>query len=157
MAEYIVLAVVLIIFTYISIKDWKTGFISILLNFIILGLSIAYTILVKTTLISNLIKLAIFVAPFILTELIYQLFFNKAKDEEKFLIGGGDIILFASISLILSTFGMMMMFFFACLASLVVAGIIKERRVPFAPFLEFGMIIAILFADKISILLNSLY
>jgi len=145
----IILIAIFSIYTYVAVRDWQTGLISLKLNFSILLLSIFYAVINKSDLGIILTNLLIFVLPFILIELIYQIFCNKEKDDEKFLIGGGDIILFISMSLVLNVFGMIIMFFFASLSSLIVAKIAKEKRIPFAPFLEFGFLIACIFADKI--------
>jgi len=150
--DLLILITIFIIYTYIAIKDWKTGFISLILNFSIFILSIIYAFINKTNLTGILLNLLIFVVPFILIEFIFQVFGNKEKDEEKFLIGGGDIILFASMSIILSLFGMVVMFFFASLSSLIAGKITNKKRIPFAPFLEFGFLIACLFANKFYIL-----
>lgn len=140
--ELIPLGLILYIFTYISIKDYQTGEISIVLNFTLLGLAVVYAIMIKTFPIINLVC---FTLPFILIEAIYQLFFNKEKDDDKFLIGGGDIILFASLSLILSTvFGMLYMFFISSLLTLIVSKIKTKKIIPFAPFLQIGMLVSYL-------------
>ena len=140
--ELIPLGIILGIFTYISIRDYQTGYISIPLNFTLLGLAVVYAIMIKTFPIINLVC---FTVPFILIETIYQLFFNKEKDEDKFLIGGGDIVLFASLSLILSTvFGMLYMFFISSLLTLIVSKIKKKNIIPYAPFLQIGMLISYL-------------
>lgn len=140
--ELIPLGLILCIFTYISIRDYQTGYISIPLNFILLGLAIVYAVMIKTLPIINLLC---FTVPFILIETIYQLFFNKEKDDDKFLIGGGDIVLFASLSLILSTvFGMLYMFFVSSLLSLIVSKIKTKKIIPFAPFLQIGMLVSYL-------------
>lgn len=149
MIQYIILILIFLIFTYIAIKDWQTGLISIPLNFILLGFSVLYAVLERIPISDILIRFLLFVLPFILIEAIFQIFFNKEKDENRFLIGGGDIILFASISLILSAFGMIIMFFLASLGSVIVSGILKIKRVPFAPFLEIGLIIAYFFSENI--------
>lgn len=147
--DIIVLIIIFAIYTYIAIKDWKTGLISLGLNFFIFILSIIYAILNKTNITQILVNLLIFVLPFILVEAIFQIFFNKEKDDDKFLIGGGDIILFSSMSIVLSLFGMVIMFFMASLSSLIIAKIVKKKKIHFAPFLEFGFLIACILADKI--------
>lgn len=140
--ELIPLGVIFCIFTYISIRDYQTGEISIPLNFIILGLAVVYAFMIKAVPVINVLC---FTVPFILIESIYQLFFNKEKDENKFLIGGGDIVLFASISLILSSvFAMLYMFFVSSLLSLIVSKIKIQKIIPFAPFLQIGMLISYL-------------
>ena len=140
--ELIPLGLILCIFTYISIRDYQTGEISIVLNFMLLGLAIIYAIMIK---IFPIINVVCFTVPFILIESVYQLFFNKEKDEDKFLIGGGDIVLFASISLVLSTvFSMLYMFFVSSLLSLIVSKIKTKRIIPFAPFLQIGMLVSYL-------------
>ena len=139
-----ILILIFIIYTFVAVGDWKTGLISLLLNFSILGLSIVYTVINKVPLSYTILKLLIFVLPFIIIETVYQIFFNKEKDDEKFLIGGGDILLFTSMSLVLNVIGMMIMFFFSSLSSLIVSMIVKTKRIPFAPFLEFGFLMAIL-------------
>lgn len=139
---------ILFILSYISIEDWKTGLISISLNvatFILAGL-FAFFNNIELKVIG--INLLCFVLPFILIEAIFQLFINK--DEERFLIGGGDIILFATMSLILSTFNMCVMLFFACLLSIIASKIIKKSLVHFAPFIQVGFLVAFLFGDFFS-------
>ena len=59
------------------------------------------------------------------------------------------IILFASMSMILSTTNMMVMLFFACLFSLITSKIINKTMVHFAPFVQAGLLIALVFGDKI--------
>ena len=147
--DILILIIIFAIYSYIAIIDWKTGLISLKLNSLILILSILYAVINKINITGILINFLIFVLPFIIIEFVYQIFVNKEKDEDKFLIGGGDIILFASMSIVLSLFGMMVMFFFSSLASLITAKIVKEKRIPFAPFLEFGFLIACIFADRI--------
>lgn len=140
--ELIPLGLILCIFTYISIRDYQTGEISIALNFTLLGLAIIYAIMIKTFPIINALC---FTIPFILIETIYQLFFNKEKDDDKFLIGGGDIVLFVSLSLILSNvFAMLYMFFVSSLLSLIVSKIKTKKIIPFAPFLQIGMLVSYL-------------
>ena len=146
--DIIILIAIFIIYTYVAIKDWKTGLISIKLNFLILFLSIFYAFLNNANIEGILINFLIFVLPFILIEIIFQLFFNKEKDDDKFLIGGGDILLFISMSIVLNLFGMMIVFFFASLSSLIVAKIVKKKKIPFAPFLEFGFLIACVLASQ---------
>lgn len=136
--------VMLPILTYISIVDWKTGLISIFLNFLTLGIAIAAAFLMQMRISVIGLNLAVFVLPFILLESIYQIFFNKEKDEDKFLIGGGDIVLFATMSLVLTTVEMMIMLFFASLGSLIASKIIGKTKVHFAPFVLIGFIIAFL-------------
>ena len=81
----------------------------------------------------------------LLIEAFFQLAINRGKDPEKFLVGGGDIFLFASMSMLLSTFGMMIMLFFACLFSLIASKIIKKSLIHFAPFIQIGLLIALFF------------
>jgi len=143
----LLLFLLLLLLTYISIEDWKTGLISIPLNvgtFIFAGL-FAYFCNVDLKTIG--INLLCFVLPFILIEAVFQLFINRGKDEERFLIGGGDIILFATMSLILSSFNMCVMLFFACLMSIIASKIIKKSLVHFAPFIQVGFLIAFLFGE----------
>ena len=146
----------LIILTYISIEDWKTGLISVVLNFTTLGLAGVYAFFTNVSLKVIGLNLLYFVLPFIIIEAIFQLFINRGKDEERFLVGGGDMILFATMSLILSTFNMCVMLFVACLMSLVVSKIINKSLVHFAPFIQVGFLVAFLFGsfimDKINII-----
>lgn len=140
----LLLFLILLIFSYISIEDWKTGEISIPLNittFILAGL---YSFFSGWNLKIIGLNLLCFVLPFIILEVIYEIF---SKDKEKFLIGGGDIILFATMSLILSPFNMCVMLFFACLMSIITSKIIKKSLVHFAPFIQAGSLIAFLFGD----------
>ena len=119
------------IFTYISIEDWRTGLISVELNVLTFIFSGVYAFFTDIDLKVIGINLLCFVVPFIIIETIFQLFINRGKDEERFLVGGGDMILFATMSLILSTFNMCVMLFFACLMSLIVSKIIKKSLVHF--------------------------
>jgi hypothetical protein len=57
------------------------------------------------------LNLLCFVAPFILLEFVFQKFVNKEKDDDRFLVGGGDIILFGAMSFLLSFSNMMVMLF----------------------------------------------
>ena len=145
----LVLFILLGVFTYISLEDWRTGEISFVLNLGIFILSIIYAVISRFEIKTIGFNLLIFVLPFILIEAIFQLFINRGKDEERFLIGGGDIILFGSMSMILSTTNMMVMLFFACLFSLITSKIINKTMVHFAPFIQVGLLIAFLFGDKI--------
>ena len=140
----------LLVFSYISIEDWKTGEISIPLNVITFLLAGLYSFFSGWNLKVIGINLLCFVLPFIILEVIYEIL---SKDKEKFLIGGGDIILFATMSLILSPFNMCVMLFFACLMSIIVSKIIKKSLVHFAPFIQFGFLVAFLFGDILSKLL----
>lgn len=137
------------VLTYISIEDWKTGLISISLNVITFILAGVFAFFNNIPLKVIGINFLCFVLPFILIEVIFQLFINRGKDEERFLVGGGDMILFATMSLILSTFNMTVMLFFACLMSLVASKIIKRTLVHFAPFIQVGFLIAFLFGEWI--------
>jgi len=137
------------IFTYISIEDWKTGLISIPLNILTFVLSGIYAFFTNIDLKVIGINLLCFVLPFIIIETVFQLFINRGKDEERFLIGGGDMILFGSMSLILSSFNMCVMLFTACLMSLIISKIIKKSLVHFAPFIQVGFLVAFLFGDFI--------
>ena len=137
----------LTILSYISIEDWKTGLISIPLNVAVLCISSIFAFLKGAELKTIGINLLFFVIPFILLETIFQLFINK--DEERFLIGGGDIILFATMSFVLSTFDMCVMLFLACLMSIVASKIIKKSLVHFAPFIQTGFLVAFLFGEYI--------
>lgn len=141
------LFILLPVLTYMSIEDWETGLISIGLNILVLILSIVYSIFIGMNIKTIGINLLIFVLPFILLEAIFQLFINK--DEERFLIGGGDIILFASMSFIFNLSGMVIMLFTACFLSLIVSKIIKKSLVHFAPFIQMGFLVAFLFGDKL--------
>lgn len=145
----LVLFVLLGIFTYISLEDWKTGEISVILNVIIFVFATIYAVISNLEIKTIGFNLLVFVLPFILIEAIFQVFINRGKDEDRFLIGGGDIILFASMSMILSTTNMMVMLFFACLFSLITSKIINKTMVHFAPFIQTGLLIAFLFGDKI--------
>lgn len=145
----LVLFVLLGIFTYISLEDWKSGEISVGLNVIVFILSIIYAVISNLEIKTIGFNLLVFVLPFILIEAIFQLFINRGKDEERFLIGGGDVILFASMSMVLSTTNMMVMLFFACLFSLITSKVINKTMVHFAPFIQSGLLIAFLFGDKI--------
>jgi len=77
--DLLILITIFIIYTYIAIKDWKTGFISLILNFSIFILSIIYAFINKTNLTGILLNLLIFVVPFILIEFIFQVFGNKKR------------------------------------------------------------------------------
>lgn len=132
------------ILTYISIIDWRTGLISVELNILVLVLSILYAVFSKMPIKTIGINLLCFVLPFILIEAIFQLFINRGKDPEKFMVGGGDILLFAGMSMILSTFNMMIMLFFACLFSLITSKVINKSLIHFAPFIQIGLLIALL-------------
>ena len=145
----LVLFSLLLVFTYISLEDWKTGEISVRLNVTVFILATIYAIFNGFGIKTIVFNLLVFVLPFILIELIFQLFINRGKDEERFLIGGGDIILFASMSMILSTANMMVMLFFACLFSLIASKVINKTMVHFAPFIQIGLLIAFLFGEKI--------
>lgn len=145
----LVLFTLLLIFTCVSFEDWKTGEISVGLNVAIFILSIIYAAISNFDIKVIGFNLLVFVLPFILTETIFQVFINRGKDEERFLIGGGDIILFASMSMLLSTVNMMVMLFFACLFSLIASKIINKTMVHFAPFIQMGLLIAFLFGDRI--------
>ncbi len=140
----LLLFLMLLIFSYISIEDWKTGEISISLNVITFLLAGLYSFFSGWNLKVVGINFLCFVLPFIILEVIYELL---SKDKEKFLIGGGDIILFATMSLILSPFNMCVMLFFACLMSIITSKIIKKTLVHFAPFIQAGFLIAFLFGD----------
>ncbi len=133
------------IFTYISIIDWRTGLISVELNIGVFVLSALYAFFSSMSLKVIGINFLCFVLPFILIEAFFQLVINRGKDPEKFLVGGGDIFLFASMSMLLSTFGMMIMLFFACLFSLIASKIIKKSLIHFAPFIQIGLLIALFF------------
>ena len=135
------------ILSYISIEDWKTGFISIPLNVITFVLAIGYAFCCGSGFKVILLNILCFVVPFILLETIFQLFINK--DDERFLIGGGDIILFATMSMMLTTFEMCVMLFTACLMSIVASKIIKKSMVHFAPFVQVGFLAAFLLGDVI--------
>lgn len=137
----------LFILSYISIEDWRTGFISIPINVGAFIFAVLFAFFNNIELKVIGINLLCFVLPFILIEAIFQLFINRGKDEERFLIGGGDIILFTTMSLILSSFNMCVMLFFACLMSIIASKIIKKSLVHFAPFIQVGFLIAFLFGD----------
>jgi len=137
------------ILTYISIEDWKTGLISVTLNFITLTLAGIYAFLTNMSLTVIGINLLCFVLPFILIEVVFQLFINRGKNEDRFLVGGGDMILFAAMSLILSTFNMCVMLFVACLFSIIASKIIKKSLIHFAPFIQMGFLTAFLLGDAI--------
>ena len=119
----LVLFALLGIFTYISLEDWKTGEISVSLNAIVFILSIIYAVISSIEIKVIGFNLLVFVLPFIL--------------------------LFASMSMILSTINMMVMLFFACLFSLITSKVISKSMVHFAPFIQTGLLIAFLFGDKI--------
>ena len=135
------------ILSYISIEDWKTGLISIPLNVAVLIISGIFAFFNGVELKTVGINLLFFVIPFILLEAIFQLFINK--DDERFLVGGGDIILFATMSLILDTFDMCVMLFSACLMSIIASKIIKKSMVHFAPFIQVGFLVAFLLGKYI--------
>jgi len=137
----------LFILTYISIEDWKTGLISITLNILTFIFSGLFAFFSNSDIKTIGINLLCFVLPFIIIEAIFQLFINK--DEERFLVGGGDMILFGTMSLILSTFNMCVMLFFACLMSLIVSKVIKKSLIHFAPFIQIGFLVAFLFGNFI--------
>lgn len=139
----LVLLILLGIFTYISLEDWKTGEIDIRLNIIVFILATIYAYMSVFEIKTTIFNLLVFVLPFILLETIFQVFINRGKDEEKFLIGGGDIILFASMSMLLDVRGMMVMLFFASLFSLITSKIINKTMVHFAPFIQIGLLIAL--------------
>lgn len=141
----LLLFVMLGILTYISIEDWKTGLISVSLNVITFLTACLYVVLNGVDFKVAGINLLCFVLPFIIIEAVFQLFINK--DEERFLIGGGDMILFATMSVVLTTFNMAVMLFFACLMSLIASKIIKKSLVHFAPFIQVGFLIAFLCGD----------
>jgi len=145
----LVLFILLFIFTYISIEDWKTGEISVKLNIVVFIFAVIYAFISSFKIKTIIFNLLVFVLPFIILELVFQLLINRGKDEEKFLIGGGDIILFASMSVLLSTTGMMIMLFFASLFSLITSKIIKKTMIHFAPFIQIGLLIAFLFSKLI--------
>lgn len=137
------------ILTYISIEDWKTGLISITLNVLTFIFAGVYAFFSNVSLKVIGVNLLCFVLPFILIEAIFQLFINRGKDEERFLVGGGDMILFGTMSLILSSFNMCVMLFVACLFSIVASKIIKKSLVHFAPFIQVGFLVAFLLGDGI--------
>ena len=140
----LVLFVLLGIFTYISLEDWRTGEISVSLNVIVFFLATVYAVISRIEIKTIGCNLLVFVLPFILIELIFQVFINRGKDVDKFLIGGGDIILFASMSMILNSYQMMIMLFFASLFSLITSKVINKTMVHFAPFIQIGLLIAFL-------------
>ena len=137
----------LFILSYISIEDWKTGFISITLNVAVFIIAGVFAFFNNSDLRVGGINLLCFVLPFIAIETIFQIFINKEKDEDRFLVGGGDMILFATMSLILSSFNMCVMLFVACLMSIIASKIIKKSLVHFAPFIQVGFLVAFLFGD----------
>lgn len=141
----LLLFVMLGVLTYISIEDWKTGLISVSLNVVTFLTACLYAVFSGVDFKVVGVNLLCFVLPFIVIEAVFQLFINK--DEERFLVGGGDMILFATMSVILTTFNMAVMLFFACLMSLIVSKIIKKSLVHFAPFIQVGFLIAFLFGD----------
>ena len=137
----------LLILTYISIEDWKTGLISISANLSTLVLSGIYAFFNNIELKVIGINLLWFVLPFIIIEAVFQIFINRDRDEERFLVGGGDMILFTIMSFLLSTFNMAVMLFIACLMSIVTSKIIKKSLVHFAPFIQSGFLVAFLFGE----------
>lgn len=143
----LLLFLMIFILTYISIEDWKTGLISIALNVITFALACGFAFFNNMDLRIIGINLLLFVLPFILIEALFQLFINRGKDEERFLVGGGDMILFATMSLIFSTFNMCVMLFVSCLMSIIASKIIKKSLVHFAPFIQVGFLVAFLFGD----------
>lgn len=149
----LLLFILISIFTYISREDWRTGEISVKLNLMVFILAILYGVVCKSEIKTIIFNLACFVLPFILIESFFQLCINRGRDSEKFLVGGGDMILFASMSMILGSFEMVVMLFFACLFSLIASKIINKSLVHFAPFIQTGMMIAIIFSESI----NSLF
>ena len=156
------LFLLLIAFNYISIEDWKTGFISLNLNIGIFVLSVITAIMSKTSVVEIGMNLLSFVLPFILLELIFQKFVNKEKDEDRFLIGGGDIILFAAMSFLLNTVNMMVMLFVASLLSIVISKFIGKSRVHFAPMILVGFLVAYLWGEFllssfVNLLVNAIY
>lgn len=156
------LFLLLIVFNYISIEDWKTGFISLSLNIGILVLSVISAIMWRASFAVIALNLACFVLPFIALEFIFQKFVNKEKDEERFLVGGGDIILFAAMSFLLSFTGMMIMLFVASLLSIIVSKFIGKTRVHFAPMILVGFLVAFLWGDFllssfVNLLVNAIY
>ena len=140
----LLLFLMLVVFSYMSIEDWKTGEISIPLNVITFVLAGLYSFFSGWNLKVIGINFLCFVLPFVVLEVIYEIL---SKDKERFLIGGGDIILFATMSLILSPFNMCVMLFFACFMSIIISKIIKKSLVHFAPFIQAGFLIAFLFGD----------
>lgn len=141
------LFLLLIAFNYISIEDWKTGFISLYLNIGIFALSVMTAIMNKASFSVIGMNLLCFVFPFILLEFVFQKFVNREKDEDRFLIGGGDIILFAAMSFLLSTVNMMIMLFVASLLSIIISKFIGKSRVHFAPMILVGFLVAYLWGN----------
>lgn len=128
--------------TYISIEDWETGLISLPLNIAVFVLSLVYAVINFADIKTIIFNMLVFVLPFVLIELVFQLVINRGKEPERFLVGGGDMILFASMSMLLNTAEMMGMLFFASLFSLMASKIIKKSLVHFAPFIQIGFLIA---------------
>lgn len=148
------LFLLLIAFNYISIEDWKTGFISLNLNIGIFVLSVVTAILNHSDIVTIGLNLLCFVAPFILLEFVFQKFVNKEKDDDRFLVGGGDIILFGAMSFLLSFSNMMVMLFVASLSSIIISKVIGKSRVHFAPMILVGFMVAFLWGD---VLLSGLF
>lgn len=156
------LFLLLIVFNYISIEDWKTGFISLSLNIGVFVLSVISAIMRRASFVAVCLNLACFVLPFIALEFIFQKFVNKENDEERFLVGGGDIILFAAMSFLLSFTGMMIMLFVASLLSIIVSKFIGRTRVHFAPMILVGFLVAFLWGDFllnsfVNLMVNAIY
>jgi len=143
------LFVLFFILTYISIEDWKTGLISITLNVLTFICGGIYAFFEGVDIKTVGINLLVFVLPFILIETIFQLFINRGKDEERFLVGGGDMILFGTMSLVLTFPEMVIMLFVSCLMSLITSKIINKSLVHFAPFIQIGFLVAFLFGVKL--------
>ncbi|MBP3284809.1 MAG: prepilin peptidase [Clostridia bacterium] len=156
------LFLLLIAFNYISIEDWKTGFISLNLNIGICVLAVITAIMSRADIAVIGMNLLCFVLPFILLDFVFQKFVNKEKDEDRFLIGGGDIILFATISFLLSFANMMVMLFVASLISIIVSKFIGKSRVHFAPMILVGFLVAFLWGEVLlsgllGLIMNAIY
>lgn len=146
---FLLLFLLLIVLTYISIEDWKTGFISIPLNILVVALAGIFAFFNSLNIKMIGFNFLFFVVPFILLETVFQLLINRGKDEDSFLVGGGDILLFVAMSLLFTTPNMVIMLFVSCLMSLIASKIIKKSLIHFAPFIQFGLLFAIFFGEKL--------
>lgn len=150
--DFLLIFSILIVLSFISKEDWTTGYIYLKDNLLVLLLAVVYVILNKYNVRDVLFNFFVLSIPLLLIELLYQKFINK--EEEKFLIGYGDIILISSMCMLLGVMRFLIVLFISSIGVIVVSKIKKQNIVPYGPFLHFGFFISYFLGNNILSLLK---
>jgi leader peptidase (prepilin peptidase)/N-methyltransferase len=147
--EDVLLISIFTLLSFISVYDWKTGLVSLRVNISIFLLSMLYSYFAYKSPVYMVIGMICASIPFFFAELFYQIFINKQKDEDKFIVGGADIILAASVGMVLGWQRMILAILLSSILVVITSRIKGLKKIPYVPFIHAGFLIAYIWGAQL--------